>query len=385
MTSIAVVTVARSDFSIYRPVLRRLSDEPDYLLHLIAADTHFSPEYGVTVHDIEADGFKITEQVDMLEETDTPAGTAKSISRGVAGFSDIFTRLRPDILMVLGDRYEMLAAVVAALPFVIPVVHIHGGELSEGAFDEAIRHAITKMSHVHFVATETYARRVIQMGEEPWRVEVTGAPALDNLQEIDTPSAAEVERSFGISLSPAPLLVTFHPETLEQETTEEHFRELLSALDTCGEPVLFTYPNADPQGRRFIELIHEYVDGRPRRAQAVANLGLKGYYGVLREVPAMVGNSSSGIIEAASFGLPAVNVGNRQRGRLRGDNVIDTPARRDAITEALRRALDPAFRKTCHGLPNPYGDGNAAERIVGRLKALEPTEKLIIKKFHDLA
>ena len=383
MRSIGVVTVARSDYGIYVPILRKIQAAPDLRLHLIVSGMHLSPEFGHTIDAIRADGFPIGDKIEMLLSSDTPEGISKSMGLGIIGFSQSFARQRPDILLVLGDRFEMYAAVIAALPFAMPIAHLHGGESTEGLIDEPIRHAITKMSHLHFASTETYRNRIVQMGEEPWRVEVSGAPALDNLNAMDILPAHALEKTIGMALTPPPLLVTFHPVTLEYERTSEHIAALCAALETIAHPVVFTYPNADTQGRHIIQAIDQYVQ-KHAKARAVANLGTQAYFSLMTHACAMVGNSSSGIIEAASFKLPVVNIGNRQRGRIRGRNVIDVDTRCDEIINAIQRAISPKFRSTLENLTNPYGDGRASERIVQILRDTPTGPKLITKRFHEI-
>lgn len=382
MRTIGVVTVARSDYGIYLPVLRRIQADPDLRLHLIVAGTHLSPDFGLTVREIERDGFPIGDRVEMLLASDTPEGIAKSTGLGVIGFAQSYARYRPDILLVLGDRFEMHAAVVAALPFKIPVAHIHGGELTLGAIDDALRHSITKMSHLHFVATEDYARRVVQMGEEPWRVVVSGSPSLDTLLSTHLLSRKELERRYKLDLAQPFLLVTYHPVTLEFEQLEMQVSELLAALEEVDMGVVFTYPNADTRSRTVIQMIREFAATHPR-AQVVVNLGTPGYTSVMQFAAAMVGNSSSGIIEAASFKLPVVNVGTRQQGRTRAKNVIDVGYGRAEIVAGIRKALSPEFHASLADLVNPYGDGHAAERIVQRLKEVELDDRLLIKRFYE--
>ena len=280
---------------------------------------------------------------------------------------------------MLGDRFEMHAAVSAAVPFGIPVAHIHGGESTEGAMDELFRHSITKMSHLHFVATEAYRDRVVRMGEEPWRVTVSGAPALDNLREMDRMDVSDIEKSIGMPLNPPPLLVTFHPVTLEPN---DNIVELLDALDQIDVPLVFTYPNADTGHEILIEVIQSFVRRHPRR-RFIANLGTQLYYSLMGHAAAMVGNSSSGIIEAASFRLPVVNVGPRQRGRFHDKNVVDVDCQRSSIVRAVRQIMRSSFRKGLSDLTNPYGDGLAAERIVKVLKTTPLDRSLIQKKFFD--
>jgi UDP-hydrolysing UDP-N-acetyl-D-glucosamine 2-epimerase len=384
MRSVGVVTVARSDYGIYLPILRAIESAPDLSLKLFVSGMHLSPEFGLTVKDIESDGFDICEQIEMLVSSDSPEGIVKSIGLGVIGFAQVFSRSRPDILVVLGDRFEMYAATLAALPFKIPVAHIHGGEITLGAIDESLRHSMTKLSHLHFTSTAEYAGRVIQLGEEPWRVKVSGALSLDNLNDLDLMNRQELSENFNITLSDAPfLLVTYHPVSLEFEKTEWQFGELLAALGECDLPVIFTMPNADTGGRGIHSMIKKYIE-KHRSAQMVENFGTQGYFSMMTEAMAMVGNSSSGIIEAASFHLPVVNIGTRQQGRLRGKNIIDVDYDRNQILIGLQKALDPQFQDQIMKLVNPYGDGTAAEKIIRVLKTVEIDERLLMKRFHDV-
>lgn len=383
MRTIGVVTVARSDYGIYLPILRLIQADPELRLHLIVSGAHLVPKFGLTVNAIQADGFEIGERIEMLLASDSPEGIGKSIGVGVMGFAQTYARFRPDILLVLGDRFEMHAAVLAAVPFNIPVAHIHGGELTQGAMDDAIRHSLTKLSHLHFVSTPEYARRVAQLGEEAWRITVSGAPSLDNLCAMTLPTREQLEAQFDFPLQPAPLLLTFHPVTLEFEQTEWQTGELLAALDELCLPVIFTMPNADTRNSVIRQHIAEYVRAHSA-AWSVENLGTQYYFGVMQFVAAMVGNSSSGIIEAPSFKLPVVNIGTRQTGRARAANVIDVGYARDEIVAAVQRAIAPGFRAALRDLANPYGDGHAAKRIVARLKAVALDDRLIRKVFCDV-
>jgi UDP-hydrolysing UDP-N-acetyl-D-glucosamine 2-epimerase len=383
MKTIGVVTVGRSDYGIYLPVMKLIKAQPDLSLRIFAGGMHLAPEFGCTARAIEEDGFEISERVEILPSSDSPAAVAEAMGRGTIGFAQAYTRQRPDVLLVLGDRFEMHSAVVAALPLKIPVAHIHGGELSEGAIDDALRHSITKMSHLHFVATETYGNRVIQMGEEPWRVVISGAPALDNLKTIELPTRAQLAKDYDLREEESFLLVTYHPVTLEHEQTEEQITALLEALGESDMAVVFTYPNADTGNRAIIQLMGEYVASNSR-ARTFVNLGTQGYFSMMKHAAAMVGNSSSGIIEAASFRLPVVNIGNRQRGRLRAANVIDVGYSRSEIVAGIRQALAPDFRTRLDDLVNPYGDGRAAERIVETLRSVELNDKLLLKHFHGI-
>lgn len=377
--TIGVVTGARSDYGIYLPVLREIARTPGLELWLFVTGMHLAPEFGRTVQVIERDGFCIRERVEMLLAADSAEGISKSTGLGTIGFSQAFSRSRPDLLLLLGDRFEMLAAAVAALPFNIPLAHIHGGELTEGLIDEAIRHSLTKMSALHFVSTEAYRRRVIQMGEQPDRVVLAGAPSLDHLRTLELLDAAALRERFGLRLEKPFLLVTFHPVTLEFGASAAQMDELLAALEETGEEILFTYPNADADSRPIIERIRSFTERCPR-AQIAVNLGTQGYFSVMALARAMVGNSSSGIIEAASFQLPVVNVGNRQRGRVAGPNVVHTGSDRRDILRGLRAAL----ALDLSDLTNLYGDGGASTRIVDRLRAVELGPELLMKRFYDL-
>ncbi len=382
--TVGVLTTARSDYGILLPVLRAIQADPDLSLHLIVGGMHLSPEFGHSVDAIERDGFPIGDRVEMLLSSDTALGTAKSMGLGVIGFAESYARKRPDILVAMGDRFEMHAAVLAALPFGIPVAHIHGGEVTSGAIDDALRHGITKLSHLHFPATQEYANRIVRLGEEPWRVTVSGAPSLDNLATIELLDREALTARFGIPFDPSLLLVTFHPVTLELERTPAQIAALLASLDTIGRPIVFTLPNADPGGRLVAEEIRGFVAGH-ESAHVLDNLGTQAYFSLMNVAAAMVGNSSSGIIEAASFGLPVVNLGNRQAGRTRGANVIDVAADENAvaIVAAIERATDPGFRRTIAGKSNLYGSGGAAETIVARLRDVPLGAELLQKRFHD--
>jgi len=382
MRTITVVTVGRSDFGIYRPVLRAIQEAPDLSLRLVASGMHLAPEFGHTVDAIEAEGFEVAERVEMLVSSDTPEGVAKSIGLGVIGFSQSLARSRPDVLLVLGDRFEMYAAAIAALPFRIPIAHIHGGEVTEGAIDDAIRHSITKLSHLHFTSTQAYADRIIRMGEEPWRVSVSGAPSLDNLAEIEVLGPEALQASLGMHLEQPFVLATYHPATLENQSARAQMDEVIAAVAERDMPVVFTMPNAEPGGREVSELIRAFTGGH-ERVFYVENLGTQAYFSVMANAALMLGNSSSGIIEACSFGLPVVNIGTRQQGRVRGSNVIDVACERAAIIAGINQALDPAFRRQIEGSINPYGGGEASKVIIGRLKGVELGAQLITKRFHD--
>ena len=382
MRRVGIVTVGRSDYGIYRPLIRRIQVHSDLAVQLFVSGAHLSRELGHTVQQIEEDGLRIDARVEMLLSSDTPEAVAKSIGLGVVGFAQALTRDRPDILVVLGDRFEMFAAAIATVPLALPLAHIHGGELTLGAMDESMRHSITKLSHLHFVSTPEYGRRVEQLGEEPGRVHVCGALGLDGILQAEPMPRAEIERRFGVRLPDGFCLVTYHPATRETEPPEVQFEELLTALTAVDRPLVFTMPNADPGRASLRDRIRTFCAERAD-ASYVENFGTRAYFSLLGLASAMVGNSSSGIIEAASFELPVVDIGSRQEGRIRGRNVLHAECSRAAILEAVRHALDPAFRATLSGLENPYGSGDAAEKIVDVL-ATAPLEGLLRKRFHDL-
>ncbi|HAR97326.1 MAG TPA: UDP-N-acetylglucosamine 2-epimerase (hydrolyzing) [Syntrophus sp. (in: bacteria)] len=382
MRTIGVVTTSRADWGLYLPVLRRIRKERTLRLRLFVSGTHLSARYGRTVDVVRADGFSPDGSMDLHLGAGAPVDIARSMGLGVEGFARLYRRDRPDILMILGDRFEMFAAALAAVPFNIPLAHIHGGEVTEGAMDDSLRHALTKLSHLHFVSTRDYARRVAQLGEEPWRITVSGAPALDNLKTVKLLSQSALERELAFPLDPAPLLVTFHPVTRETDETARHVGELLAALDRSGRPLIFTMPNADTANAVIRERIRSFIGGRANAA-AFESLGTRLYFSLMGAAAAMVGNSSSGLIEAPSLLLPVVNVGIRQRGRVRAANVIDTGHDRAEVLRAIRKAADPAFRRGLRGLRNPYGDGSAAPRIVDRLKTVPLSAGLTVKRFVD--
>lgn len=382
MRTIGVVTTSRADYSIYRPLLEAIRDDPELQLRLLVSGMHLSPECGLTVRDIEADGFEIADRVEVLLSSDTPHAISKAMGLGLIGFAQVFSRWRPDLLVILGDRFEMHSVALAALPFRIPVVHLSGGELTEGAIDDVLRHSLTKLSHLHFVANEEYAHRVIQLGEEPWRVVVSGEPSLDSLRNLRLLTQPELQEHYGVQLDRPFLLVTYHPVTLEFEQAGWQIGELLAALRESGIPVVFTLPNADTANRVVREKIREFLasDGSSR---LVDNFGTQAYFSMMTLAAAMVGNSSSGIVEAASFGLPVVNIGTRQQGRLRPGNVIDVGYDRAEISAGILRATNPQFRSALAGLVNPYGTGNAVPIIIQHLKSAPLGDALVRKKFHD--
>ena len=376
---IAVVTGSRAEYGLLYWVLHDLQQASDFDLQLVVTGMHLSPEFGLTVQDIERDGFPIARRIEMLLSSDTAGSVAKSMGIGLIGLSDALEQLRPDVMLVLGDRFEILAAAQAAMILNIPIAHIAGGDTTEGAFDEAIRHAITKMSHLHLVTNDASARRVLQMGEAPAHVHVVGNPGLDHLRRRTLLDRQALEAALGASLGERNLLITFHPVTLEPGEGVRQQAELLSALDALPVDVTlwFTLPNADTGGRALAAALEAWAAQRAR-AHVFASLGQLRYLSLMAQVDAVVGNSSSGLYEAPSFGIPTIDIGDRQRGRLAATSVLHCEPEASAITECLSRA----WHFDAGGTVNPYGDGHSAARIVDALRQLPNAKVLLKKTFH---
>lgn len=384
MKRIGVVTVARSDYGIYRQLLKEIDRSPDLSLELFVGGMHLLEKFGNTISEIVEDGYEIVARVDPLLDTSSPGDISKSIGTLVSGFAEAYEASKPDLLIVLGDRTEMFAAVIAAVPLNIPIAHIHGGELTFGAIDDNMRHAITKLSHIHFVATKNSGRRLIRMGEQPARVFQTGAPSLDDLAAVKSApmSRLELEETFNIKLEDKTLICTFHPETLSNISVADQMACLLDSLDQVGLPTIFSMPNADSGADLIIELLTQYVHEHDD-TWLVPSFGHKAYFSLLCYVSAMIGNSSSGIIEAASFGLPVVNIGNRQGGRERAPNIIDVPYDVERIGNAVHQATSAKFKAALVDIENPYGTGTAASKIVEILENLEIGPEFLMKEFYD--
>ncbi len=383
MKKICVVTGTRAEYGLLRKVLRGISDEAELSLQLVVTGTHLVKEFGYTVKEVEADGFYINQTVEMLLASDSPVGVTKSLGIAVMGFADVFARLKPDLLLVLGDRYEVFAAASAATMARIPIAHIHGGEATEGLIDEAMRHSVTKMAHLHFVAAEDYRRRVIQLGEQPERVFMVGGLGIDSIKETKLISRAELESSLQFKFLPRNLLITFHPVTLDDNSGDDQISELLSALATLKNTgLIFTAPNADAEGKSVCASIKNFCRTHSS-AIFIPSLGQTRYFSCITHVDAVVGNSSSGLIEVPTFKKGTINIGDRQKGRLRATSVIDCEPTRDSIAAALKRVYSIEFQKHLSGTINPYGEGGASEAIVRYLVRL-PLTKLLKKKFYDL-
>lgn len=383
MRKICVVTGSRAEYGLLSGIMRAIDNDPELTLQIIATNMHLSPEFGLTYREIERDGFRIDKKVEMLLSSDTANATAKSVGLGFIGFADAYEDLKPDMILVLGDRYEIISAVSTALFYKIPVAHLHGGEITEGAYDDCIRHAITKMSHLHFTSTEEYRRRVIQLGEAPDRVFNVGAPGIENIKKVPLMGKAELEASLdGFTFGDKSLLVTYHPVTLENSTARQQIENLLAALDEIPEyKVIFTLPNSDTDGRIIISTINDYVAKHSDRAVAYPSLGLKRYLSALQFVSAAVGNSSSGIIEVPSFGIPTLNIGDRQRGRLAAASVVNCGTGKEDIGKGLSKILSAEFKQ--EKVENPYEGKNTTADILRVIKNY-PLENLIQKSFYNL-
>jgi UDP-N-acetylglucosamine 2-epimerase (non-hydrolysing)/GDP/UDP-N,N'-diacetylbacillosamine 2-epimerase (hydrolysing) len=376
--TIAVVTSSRADYGhLYWP-LRDLSQTESVDLRIVALGPHLSPEFGNTVREIERDGFTIDARVECLLSSDSDIGMAKTIGVATLSLADLFGKMRPDLLLLIADRYEMLAPASVALALRIPIAHIEGGEISEGAIDDAVRNALTKMSHIHFTSTEAARQRVIEMDEEEWRVHRAGAPSLDHLRRGTLFTRNEIEAKLHTDLSQPPILVAYHPVTIAQDTLEE-VDSLFAALEEVPDQLLFCYPNADAGSRALIERTKSFLATRGRGA-IFTNLDAATYWSLLREASMLVGNSSSGIMEAASFQVPTVNIGIRQQGRERARNVLDASASKDSILNAIEIAKSDYFRQSLIGMTNPYGDGRAAETIVDVLTTVPLNRDLLVKR-----
>ncbi len=380
---ICIITGTRAEYGLLYWLMKEVQASSKLELQIIATGMHLSPEFGLTYQQIEKDGFSINKKVEMLLSSDSEVGVTKSMGVGLIGFADALHELKPDLLVVLGDRFEIFSAASAAMIAKIPVVHLHGGEVTEGAFDEPIRHSITKMSHLHFTATEEYRRRVIQLGEQPDRVFNVGAAGIDNIKRLKLLSKQEFEQSINFKLGKKNLLVTFHPVTLEDTTSKQQFSDLLTALNKLEDThIIFTKANADTDGRVINKMIDKYVLEQPETTIAFNSLGQLRYLSAMQYVDGVVGNSSSGLLEAPSFKIGTVNIGDRQRGRVKASSIIDSISTEESVTSALKKLFSQEFSNSVKQTVSPFGNGGVAEKIVEIIDSF-PLDGILKKKFYN--
>jgi len=380
---ICVITGTRAEYGLLRCAMQGIKDDPELTLQVISTGMHLSPEFGLTYREIEQDGFRIDHKVEMLTSSDTSVGIAKSMGLGLIGFADALHELKPDLILVLGDRFEIFAAVSAALVARIPVAHLHGGEATEGLIDEAFRHSITKMSHLHFVAAEEYRQRVIQLGEQPRQVFLVGGLGLDSIRSIKLLDRKELEVALNFKLGKKNLLITFHPVTLERATSAEQMAELLASLAELEDThLIFTMPNADTDGRVLIDMVEQFVASYSH-ACAYTSLGQLRYFSAIAQVDGVVGNSSSGLAEVPSFKKGTINIGDRQRGRLLAKSVINCKPERAEIRAALNRLYSSEFQELLLSVVNPYGEGGASQKIIEVIRSFDLGD-LLKKEFYNI-
>lgn len=383
MKKVCVVTGTRAEFGLLYWLMKEIELDRKLQLQLVVTGMHLSPEFGLTYKEIEKE-FRIDKKIEMLLSSDTPIGISKSMGLAQISFAEVYEELQPDMVVLLGDRYEIFAAATTALVCRIPIAHISGGETTEGAFDESIRHSITKMSHLHFVAANEYRKRVIQLGEHPSRVFNVGGTGIENILRLKLLTKEEFEKSIGFELGKKNILVTFHPVTLECYTAESQFQELLNALDTLEDTrIIFTKSNSDTDGRIINQMIDDYVIKNKNKSIAFVSLGQLRYLSALSLVDAVVGNSSSGLMEAPSFKIGTINIGDRQKGRVRASSVIDCKPNQKSISTAFERLYSPEFKSTLKEVENPYGNSRASEKILLELKKVN-LDNILKKSFYDL-
>jgi GDP/UDP-N,N'-diacetylbacillosamine 2-epimerase (hydrolysing) len=381
---ICVITATRAEYGLLYWLIKAINESNDLELQIIATGMHLSPEFGLTYKQIEVDGFFINKKIEMLLSSDTRIGNSKSMALAQIGFAETYDELKPDLIIILGDRFEMLSAATAATIARIPIAHLHGGEITEGAFDDCFRHAITKMSHLHFTSTESYRQRVIQLGEEPDRVFNVGALGIDSIFNLSLLSKNQFEEAIQFTLGKKNLLVTFHPVTLEMEAAKQQFSNILQALDLLhNTKIIFTKANADTGGRIINQMIDEYVAANPSNTIAFTSMGQKLYLSALQFMDGVLGNSSSGIIEAPSFKIGTINIGDRQKGRIKASSIIDCLPKIDEISKAIDLLFSEHFKLVLTKIENPNGDGKASEKIFELVKKHQ-FQSVGRKTFHDL-
>lgn len=383
MKKICILTATRAEYGLLKPVIKRLGKEPDFDVRVVATGAHLSPEFGLTYKEIEQDGIAIDKKIEILQSADTPAAISKSMGLAMINFADYFSSLKPDMLLVLGDRYETLAVCIAAVNQRIPIAHLYGGEITEGAVDESFRHAITKLSYIHFTSTDEYRRRVIQLGEQPDRVFCVGALGIENILNEKLMSKEELENAIQFKLDKPFALVTFHPVTLEDNSSAEQFQAL---LDVCRKhkelKFIFTKANADANGRIINRMMDGFVKENDHTA-AFSSLGTSKYLSALKYCAMVIGNSSSGLLEAPSFGIPTINIGDRQKGRIQAGSIINCGPFGNEIEKSMSLAISKEFINIAHHTVNPYGDGNTSVKIIEKLKLCFDDPINLKKKFYD--
>lgn len=381
-----MVTGTRAEYGLLSRLMRMIKDSPETQLQIIATNMHLSPKYGNTYQEIERDGFTIDLKIPIIDENDKDDAvtTVKSMAKALAGFADAYNELKPDLLVVLGDRYEILAAAEAAMIERIPIAHIHGGEVTEGAFDDAIRHSITKMSQLHFASTEAYRKRIIQLGEQPDRVFYTGAVGVENVKRLPLMSKEEIEKEIDFKIDENTILVTYHPVTLGNRTAKDDIDDFIAALEERKDlRVIFTMPNSDTGSQFIVEAVNGFVEKNQNRAKAFKSLGVVRYLSVMKQVAAVVGNSSSGIVEVPSFGIPTLNIGDRQKGRIQAESIYNCLPDKESVLYGLDVVLSKEFRELASKVNNPYEKANTAE-VIFKVISTYPIEKLNRKHFYDI-
>ena len=386
MKKICIITGTRAEYGLLSPLIKKIDEDKELKLQLVVTGMHLSPEFGLTYKQIEEDGYKIDEKVEMLLSSDTSVGISKSMGLAMISFSEVIERLKPDMVLVLGDRYEIFAICSVCSIFKVPIAHLHGGETTEGAFDECFRHSITKMSYLHFTSTNEYRNRVVQLGENPDRVFNVGAIGIENIKNMKLLSKEELEESINFKLDSRYVLVTFHPVTLENNTSEKQFKNLLDVLDSIKNlNVIFTKSNSDTDGRIINKMIDEFVSKDTKKYVAFTSMGSLRYLSAMKYCDVIIGNSSSGIVEAPSFKIPTINIGDRQKGRIQAKSVINCEPNKKDIKEALNKSLSKEFIEYIKDTINPYEQDNVSLKIIEEIKYFLYNNKIDLKKkFYDL-
>jgi GDP/UDP-N,N'-diacetylbacillosamine 2-epimerase (hydrolysing) len=379
MRKVAVVTGTRAEYGLLKNIIRKINDDLELELQLIVTGTHLSTEYGYTIEEICKDGFEIKDEIDILLESNNKQGVAKSMGLAMLGIAQSFSRLKPELLLILGDRYEIFASAAVAMAMNIPIAHISGGEITEGAMDDQIRHSITKMAHIHFPGAGIYRKNIIKMGEEEWRVFNVGDPGIENIKNMNFLTKNEIQEDLGVEVDRDTLLVTFHPVTLEIEQLPYQIENLIHALEEVNKKMIITFPNSDNGGKYIINELKKFK-AKNNKVYLYENLGVRRYLSVLRLCGAVIGNSSSAIVEAPALKIPVVNIGNRQKGRLMADNIVQCNYSSVEIVNSINLVLNEEFSQKVKSIKSLYGEGNTSKEIVSIIKEIDIDEKLMKKK-----